>query len=360
VKRRAHIVRRLPERPTTAVEEIQIAVDEHTVSFSMVMKALYLQRPEFARDEHEHVTARYRELYPTALAQFMESHEGIQDSFYAERFPAGVVLTGSEELFVSIWWEVFAFDTTAARELDAEINELRLKIGKFVSPSDRRGFVHRSARLYEMLIASLDVEYVRRAGLTAEDTDRAPSAQHLADIAELHHELDRMWLAYHRVGATRGQAIYIGGAVLGVFVIVGLALGFWIVNGDHERTVWPAAAAGGAVGALFSVLERQTRGALDVRFESESLIIGGISRPIVGTIAAGAMYALVAGGILPLDAPPFGTSRSLFFAAVAFLSGFSERFAKDAFGSAAHSLTGDAGDDAVTGSASGSAPGSMS
>jgi hypothetical protein len=89
---------------------------------------------------------------------------------------------------------------------------------------------------------------------------------------------------------------------------------------------------------LFSVLERLTRSALDVRFESESLIIGGISRPVVGTIAGAAMYALVVDGILPLDAPPFWTSRSLFFAGVGFLSGFSERFAKDALGTAADSL----------------------
>jgi len=343
VKRRAHIVRRAPERPTTAVEEIQLAVDHHTVSFSMVMKALYLQRPEFADESDEHLTARYRSLYPLALEQFMGSHAGIEESFYAERFPAGVVLTGSEELFVSIWWEVFDFDTTAARELDAEINELRLKVDKFVSKSDRRAFVHRITRLYEMLIESLDVEYVRWAEVDAAGADRTPDRQHLADIAELRHELDRMSSAYRRVGNTRGQAVYIAGAAIGMMAIVALALAFWIVHGDHARTIWPAAVAGGAVGALFSVLERQTRGALAVRFESESLVIGGLSRPVVGTIAGGAMYAFVAGGILPLDPPSIGSSRSLFFAAVAFLSGFSERFAKDALGSAAASLGGATG-----------------
>jgi hypothetical protein len=340
VKGRAHIVRRAPEAPTTAVEEIQLAVDHHTVSFSMVMKALYLQRPEFVGEQDAHVTARYRQLYPRALEQFMASHAGIEDSFYAERFPAGVVLTGSEELFVSIWWDVFEFDTTAARELDAEVNELRLKVNKFVSSSDRRGFIHRIARLYEMLIETLDVEYVRCVEADAGSADRTPSPEHVADVAELGHELDRMWRAYERVGTTRGQVIYIGGAAIGVMVIVGLAVVLWIVHGDHERTIWPAAVAGGAIGSLFSVLERQTRGALAVRFESESLIIGGLSRPIVGTIAGAAMYAFVAGGILPLDAPAIGTSRSLFFAAVAFLSGFSERFAKDALGSATASLAG--------------------
>lgn len=304
----------------------------------MVMKALYLQRPEFSRDQDDRVTERYRALYPSALAKFMDAHGGIEDSFYADRIPAGVVLTGSGELFFSMWWDVFRFDTTVARELEAEVNELHLKVNKFLPRSDRRHFLHRVARLYEMLIASLDVEHVRWTGLADRDADRMPSDQHLADMGELHSELDRMWVVYRRVGATRGKAVYIGGAAIGVLAIVALALVFWAVHGDHDRTIWPAAVAGGAVGALFSVLERLTRGALDVRFESESLIIGGISRPVVGTIAGAAVYALVAGGILPLDAPPFGSSRSLFFAGVAFLSGFSERFAKDAFGIAANSL----------------------
>ena len=92
----------------------------------MVMKALYLQRPEFSRDQDDRVTERYRALYPSALAKFMDAHGGIEDSFYADRIPAGVVLTGSGELFFSMWWDVFRFDTTVARELEAEVNELHL------------------------------------------------------------------------------------------------------------------------------------------------------------------------------------------------------------------------------------------
>jgi hypothetical protein len=235
------------------------------------------------------------------------------------------------------------FDTTTAREIEAEVNEFRLKVNKFVSSSDRRALLHRIVRFYEVLIASLDAEQRRWNGVAAAPVDRRPSGQYVADMHELGAELDRMWRAYTRVGTTRGQASYIGGAAAGVFVIVAASLTFWAATGHDGGTIWPGVVAGGSLGALFSVLERLTRGALTVRFESDSLIIGGVSRPIVGTIAGLAMYALIAGDIVPIQVPEDETSGWLFFAAVAFLSGFSERFAKDAFGTAAESLEGGSG-----------------
>jgi hypothetical protein len=88
-------------------------------------------------------------------------------------------------LFFSTWWDAFTFDTTVARELEAVVNELHLKVNKFVPRSDRRHVLHRIARPYEMLISSLDVEHVRWTGVADRDADRMPSDQHLADMGEL-------------------------------------------------------------------------------------------------------------------------------------------------------------------------------
>src|SRR5829696_4244120 len=140
-----------------SVEEIALAVERGQVTFSMVIKALYLQ------DEAElpHLRARHEELYRPALAQFMDLHGGIVESFYANEFVAGVALTGTNELFANIWWDRFNFDTTAARALEADINDLRLKAGLYLAEDHRRICMQRLMRIYKGLISSLRVEYWR-------------------------------------------------------------------------------------------------------------------------------------------------------------------------------------------------------
>lgn len=150
----------------------------------------------------------------------------------------------------------------------------------------------------------------------------------------------RFRATYSRIGAARGQARYILGAAVGALAIVAVAGLAAAVVDAAEHTIWLGALAGGAVGALLSVLERLTRRALNVRFESDLLLVGGLSRPVVGAISGVALFALVQGGIVPLDVPESEATRGQFFAGSAFLAGFSERFAKDVFGNAAASLTG--------------------
>jgi len=93
----------------------------------------------------------------------------------------------------------------------------------------------------------------------------------------------------------------------------------------------------GAVGAVVSVMQRITSNSLRPRFYAGSkllLLMGGF-RPIVGAVFAGALALLVLGEILPVEVPPtpddVHTPRLYFFLALAFLAGFSERFAQDMF-----------------------------
>lgn len=123
------------EAPVQSVEEIALAVDRREVTFPMVIKALYLQ---WSEDLEPHLRQRYQDLYRPALEQFMAAHGGIRESFYADDFTAGVVLTGSGELFSTIWWDEFKFDTAPARTLEAELNDLRMKAWSYLSDAHRR------------------------------------------------------------------------------------------------------------------------------------------------------------------------------------------------------------------------------
>jgi hypothetical protein len=97
--------------------------------------------------------------------------------------------------------------------------------------------------------------------------------------------------------------------------------------------------ASGAIGAVISVMVRLNRGTtLEIdtdRGRAVTLIAGGF-RPIIGAVFGGALYVLILGGLIPLHVPDLGdgvltsTSRGVFFfLGIAFLAGFSERWAQD-------------------------------
>lgn len=109
-------------------------------------------------------------------------------------------------------------------------------------------------------------------------------------------------------------------------------------------------------------MSRMSAGKLALNHESGKGIIrllGGM-RPLIGAVFGVALYVLLEGGLLSL-APADGADRVYFYAGVAFVAGFSERFAQDAVAGVGRSFG--AGDpehpaDAVSEPASGGAPGS--
>ena len=91
----------------------------------------------------------------------------------------------------------------------------------------------------------------------------------------------------------------------------------------------------GALGSILSVFQRLTAGDLDIQVEAgrRDLRIGGMTRPAIGVLSALAVYVIVEAD-LALVVPADPTAKRFFFVAIAFFAGFSERFAKDAFGTA--------------------------
>ncbi len=89
---------------------------------------------------------------------------------------------------------------------------------------------------------------------------------------------------------------------------------------------------GGAVGAVFSVMTRITRGSRLFVDTDQSLLVrvsSGAFRPLIGAVSGAAMYVLVKGALLRF-APPAGNREAIFYdVELAFISGFSERWAQD-------------------------------
>jgi hypothetical protein len=95
-----------------------------------------------------------------------------------------------------------------------------------------------------------------------------------------------------------------------------------------EPLLYTPLAAG--LGAFVSVLARMTRGQLLLSYESGRTIMRllGLIRPLLGGLLGAAVYVLLAGGLLTIE-PPADKPQLFFYIGIAFISGFSERFAQD-------------------------------
>jgi len=130
---------------------------------------------------------------------------------------------------------------------------------------------------------------------------------------------------------------YFVGMLVGivVFTVSGVALGtllshVHIAGFDVERflTVFIA----GAVGAIVSVMSRMSTGDSWLEYETARsyLRVLGMFRPLIGAIFGVALYFGIQSGVLQFIKPPVNADAVFFFFAfIAFLAGFSERWAGD-------------------------------
>ena len=103
---------------------------------------------------------------------------------------------------------------------------------------------------------------------------------------------------------------------------------------EQEPTVdLVRAIAAGGLGAIISVLIRISRGQrLDVDTTQEPFMtcLAGSVRPVIGGALGVALYVLLKAHFIPLEIPAASAPAApYFFTAIAFLAGFSERWAQD-------------------------------
>jgi hypothetical protein len=131
--------------------------------------------------------------------------------------------------------------------------------------------------------------------------------------------------------AANGQAqlIYFGG-IATVTLAIATVAGIWLAV-DWAAPV--AALVAGALGAVVSVIQRINSGVFELEYDvggPYTFFLGGL-RPVLGGIFAMAITFAVSGGLvhLPVDSNPHADSRRFALLVLAFLAGFSERWAQD-------------------------------
>jgi len=131
----------------------------------------------------------------------------------------------------------------------------------------------------------------------------------------------------------RALVRYLGGLAAGaVLVIAGvIALIFVPMKAEFGSPLITCLGAG-ALGAILSVMTRMTnRQKVRVSLDQGRVVafLSGGFRLIIGAVLGAVMFVLVGAGLVPIAVPASVEKVNLFFAGLAFLAGFSERWAQD-------------------------------
>jgi hypothetical protein len=155
--------------------------------------------------------------------------------------------------------------------------------------------------------------------------------------------------AYYRRAARRqAQLIFVGGMLLGILALCALVWGILAIVHVAANVDWIAHGAGsvggevslsnlylcaiaGALGAVVSTGSRidENTFAVDYELGRFTIVALGTLRPLLGAVFGISLYAALVSGLLDLFAIPQDDTKQLFFfLVVAFIAGFSERWAK--------------------------------
>jgi hypothetical protein len=282
--------------------------------------------------------------YVAALEGF-ERHQGrIEEAYWCTSVPSGAAITirgGRRRFHRATAWA--AQDDQRVAVLLNECDELAVRVSEVLRGVGQRIGMGLVLRTTGNLLALLDER----------STHPDPKQVELAIRAEReNYEQARHY--YARTARRQAQLVFVGGMLLGVVALLGLVLGIlailhvaadvrWFPHRDQSigsLTPLYLCAISGALGADVSVASRIDENTFSVDYElgRVTLALLGAIRPLLGAVFGIALYAALASGVLELFKVPQGdiTKQLLFFMVVAFLAGFSERWAKGVLGGLAH------------------------
>lgn len=174
-------------------------------------------------------------------------------------------------------------------------------------------------------------------------------------VASERRTIDGIAKEYKRTAVRQVQLVYLGGALAGIVMLTLVVLFvLWLLS-QHTKAAWlptdPTTtkvkvgasvsltmiylcAIAGAIGAIVSLIARINANSCSVDCEAGRIVtfLLGTLRPALGAVFGVAFYAALVSGLLELfKVPPDAdrTKQFFFFLVIAFLAGFSERWARD-------------------------------
>jgi len=270
-----------------------------------------------------------------AMRTEFESREGrIKSQFWCDNIQAAAILTDRDRFFCAGDPFQTAADLPLAR-LIGHADSLARMAEELLENSPRRTSLELVHAIEANALGCMDELASKPPLLPAKSAElrRVTAAKLREDLQLAQDYVD---------GAIEQTArlIYLQGMLFGVLAVSTIVVGLAVAIGQiPERLAGtdflPTTFFLGALGAVVSVMQRLTQGNLRVRLEPgvSTVRLLGFFRPFIGGILAFAVLLLVLGGLVPLTPPGDQSARAFFFAGLAFLAGFSERFAQDMIGS---------------------------
>lgn len=286
--------------------------------------------------------------YQTRLKLFQTEHGTIARAYWCSYAVSAVAIT--EQQVRLPWWKLrrkemrrslHAETDWATRDAPELAHQLH-KIDNLAVRADEilRGTAENIVMQLLLAAASHVLSYVDRKEGPPRDP---PTIKKI--VARSEAELDEIRHQYRRAGENSSRIVYAGGMLRGACLLGALAaiagLILWAAHDFHRhpKPTWSliAAIAAGGVGASVSVLLRMAKGSFDQDYEvgRKTTRRLAMARPFVGAAFAAMIFLLLKSGLIDIGGIKGKEQTIYFFAAVGFLAGFSERWARVIIGGVA-------------------------
>jgi hypothetical protein len=293
------------------------------------------------------LSKRYRE----AIDAF-EYHQGeIDDAYWCLDRASGVAVTIQPFRRTLGWRPRYRFHRASAW-----VTQPDARVARLLNASDELGvrvshiLRGTSARICMGLVMNSSKALLALVDAPSQPPDAASRKEILRDEEAKLKTTER---EYRRTATRQAQLVYVAGALAGAIFLTALVLlVLWLISlrthlawlprdggtgAGAQQTVslsllYLCAIAGG-LGAIVSLIARINMNTCTVDYEAGrgvTFALGAL-RPALGAVFGIAFYAAIVSGLLDLFKVPTGdeTKQFYFFLVIAFLSGFSERWARD-------------------------------
>ena len=315
-----------------SVPEWESALERGTVGFEDVCVAVH---GISTKNPNEEFRTAAREYFPQLMRVFQETNGDLVEAYYCSDVVAGCGLTrktgakGERADYRLHTVSGLATATTAPiAALITQVERMCIDANELASEAERATQTRRIFSVATYLLGLLNDASV--PGKLGVDDVRAELRIRRDELAQIGRD--------HAALAQRdAQITYFNGMLIGLAVAVAAATGvaLALVASDaaaRTRDNVVGVLAAGAAGAFVSVLTRMSGGRLrlDFRTGRAYLRLLGVFRPVIGALMALALYFLIVGKLLSVFAVPAESALQFyFFCGIAFLAGFSERWAQD-------------------------------
>lgn len=303
------------------IPELESAIERNGASFNQLAWVMFGRGEDF--NPNPVLRRTFDKYYIPILRAFESSHGGILKSYNCVSVRGALALTDRYKIHCALdipkEKEFLSIEQSAT-----ECDRLRVESEELLRDGDRRIFSEELFALMSNYFALFD-------SLKMGAPDEFVEEKHSNLSSDLAHCRNR----FIQIAQRNAQLQYFLGMAIGLGCMLPISTLVWATLyflGVSNSVVKPAMLSwlAGATGAVVSVLSRMTFGNLALEYQAGTVTVRllGAVRPVMGAIFGVFVWVVGMSELLPLKTPS-SQSTGYFFPALAFVAGFSERWAQD-------------------------------